>query len=158
MTNFYTQNADGSIRYYSNDAALLALQDPDQEQLTTEKNIVTGYDGKLYFEGAEPQKPQKMVVAEYEAKIQARLDDFTRTLTYDGILSACTYATSAIEMYRIEGQYCVEARDATWAKAFELLSAFQPGDPVPTWEEIEAELPPLAWPEGSRGYIEPSNE
>lgn len=106
--------------------------------------------------GFDPYAPPPSVIEttmqEYEALIQARLDDFARTLTYDGMLSACTYATSTIEMYRIEGQYCVDARDATWAKAFELLNGFDPAQGIPSWGEIEAQLPVLAWPEGSRGY------
>lgn len=104
----------------------------------------------------EPTMEEKIhaAMAEFENSIQARLDGFARTLTYDGILSACTYATSSVDMYRIEGQYCVDARDTTWAKAYTLLADILPtvmaGGNIPTWEEIEAQLPPLAWPEGSR--------
>lgn len=114
-------------------------------------------------EGAIAERPEKPAdavladtIAEYEANIQARLDGFASTLTYDGIMSACTYATSGVEMYRIEGQYCGDSRDATWARAYELLSAILPtvqaGGDIPVWEAIEAELPVLEWPEGSRGY------
>ena len=116
------------------------------EALETEREIVTTWDGSLCFKDEEPQKPQEMVAADYEAKIQARLDNFARSLAYDGIISACSYATSTVERYRIEGQYCVDMRDATWAKAFELFSAFKPDAPVPAWEEIEARLPPLSSP------------
>lgn len=103
----------------------------------------------------------KNVAKEYEARVQERLDKFARTLTYYSILSACTYATSVIEMYRIEGQYCVEARDATWARAYSLMESIVPqvqaGAEIPSWEDIEVQLPPLVWPEGSRGYIVPEN-
>lgn len=117
--------------------------------------ILAVIDGALVLQET-PALPLEEVVADYESRIQERLDKFARSLTYDGMLSACTYATSTVEMYRIEGQYCVDARDATWAKAYELLSAVLPavqaGGNIPSWEEIEAQLPPLAWPEGSRGY------
>ena len=105
----------------------------------------------------EPTQEEQIqtAMADFENRIQARLDAFASTLTYDGMLSACTYATSSVDMYRIEGQYCVDARDATWAKAYELLAAILPtvtaGGAIPMWENIESELPPLAWPEGSRG-------
>ena len=79
---------------------------------------------------------------------QKRLDDFARTRNYDGILSACTYATSTVPKFVTEGQYCVEARDATWAKLYEMLTEVEAGTrPVPTgFADIEPELPVLEWP------------
>lgn len=79
---------------------------------------------------------------------QARLDTFAQTRNYDNILSACTYATSPTVKFSTEGQYCVTARDATWAKLLGILSEVEAGTrPVPTgYAEIEPELPPLVWP------------
>lgn len=80
--------------------------------------------------------------------IQTRLDEFARTRNYDDILSAATYATSAIPKFKAEGQYAVEARDATWTKGYEILGEVQVGQrPMPTLEEVFAELPSLAWPD-----------
>jgi hypothetical protein len=80
--------------------------------------------------------------------IQARLDAFAGTRGYDGILSAATYAASAVPKFRAEGQYAVEARDLTWARAYEVLEAVLSGiRPMPTTEEVFAELPALAWPD-----------
>jgi hypothetical protein len=85
--------------------------------------------------------------AEFVAKIQSRLDTFARTRGYDDILSVCTYTASTNPKFAAEGQYCVQARDATWAKCYEILSAVQSGTrQTPTWEELEAELPALEWP------------
>lgn len=79
---------------------------------------------------------------------QRRLDTFARTRGYDGILSACTYATSPTPKFAAEGQYCVTSRDATWAKLYEMLAEVEAGTrPVPTgFADIEPELPVLAWP------------
>lgn len=79
---------------------------------------------------------------------QQRLDDFARTRNYDGILSACTYATSAVPRFAAEGQYAVQARDATWAALYQFMADVQAGTrPVPTgFEDVEPLLPPLAWP------------
>jgi hypothetical protein len=79
---------------------------------------------------------------------QQRLDDFAKTRNYDGILSACTYATSTVLKFKTEGQYCVEARDATWAKLYEILAEVQSGQrPVPNgYADIKGELPALEWP------------
>lgn len=82
------------------------------------------------------------------ASTQQRLDDFAKTRGYDGILSACTYATSPTVKFAAEGQYCVAQRDATWAKLYEMLAEVQAGTrPVPSgFDDIKPELPALEWP------------
>ena len=79
---------------------------------------------------------------------QKRLDDFAQTRNYDGILSACTYATSAVLKFATEGQYCVEVRDTTWAALYDILGKVQAGTrPKPSgYADIEADLPVLTWP------------
>ena len=88
------------------------------------------------------------VRAEVETEVQKRLDAFAQTRSYDGILSLCTYATSANPVFAAEGAYGVQARDATWAKCYEILAEVQQGQrPLPKgYKEIEGELPVLAWP------------
>lgn len=79
---------------------------------------------------------------------QQRLDDFARTRNYDGILSLCTYAASTVPKFQAEGQHGVEARDATWAKLYEMLAEVEAGTrPIPGgYSDIEPELPVLQWP------------
>lgn len=81
--------------------------------------------------------------------VQAKLDNFARERNYDNILSTCTYATSSVEKYRQEGQYCIQARDTTWAKFSEILEAVEKGvrDLPPGLSELDAELPVLTWPQ-----------
>ena len=78
---------------------------------------------------------------------QERLDDFAKTRNYDGILSACTYATSAVSKFALEGQCCVTSRDATWAALYTILAEIQAGTrPMPTsYADIEPLLPALTW-------------
>ena len=91
-----------------------------------------------------PEEQQKL----FTAAIQNHLDTFARTRGYDGIMSAATYATSSMSQFRAEGQYAVEARDITWAKSNQILDDVMSGKrPMPTIDEVLAELPPLAWPE-----------
>lgn len=80
-------------------------------------------------------------------QVQLRLDTFAKTKNYDGILSACTYATSVNPKFKAEGQYCVEARDNTWAILYQILEDVQAGiRPAPSdYQDIEPELPILAW-------------
>jgi hypothetical protein len=81
-------------------------------------------------------------------RTQERLDTFARTCGYDGILSACTYAASTITKFQTEGQYCVNARDATWNSLYTIMADVQAGNramPL-SYEDVEPELPVLAWP------------
>jgi hypothetical protein len=76
---------------------------------------------------------------------QERLDRFAGTRGYEGILSACTYVTSTVPKFAAEAQYCVEARDATWVAAYEMLDEVKAGTLSP--EDALAALPALQWPE-----------
>lgn len=79
---------------------------------------------------------------------QERLDTFAKTRGYDGILSACTYASSTIPKFAGEGQCCVNIRDATWAALYQLMNDVQTAvKPAPaSWADVEAVLPALVWP------------
>lgn len=89
--------------------------------------------------------------AEVQAAIvtatQKRLDTFAQTRNYDGILSACTYAASGVAKFAAEGQYCVGARDESWAALYQIMADVQSNErPMPTLDEVLAELPELEWP------------
>lgn len=90
----------------------------------------------------------KRVEEEIVFNTQKRLDTFARGRNYDGILSACTYATSKTPNFQTEGEYCVQARDATWVKLYQMLAEVHAGTrPMPTgFEAVEPELPVLQWP------------
>lgn len=79
---------------------------------------------------------------------QNRLDIFANSRNYDGILSACTYATSNVPKFAAEGQVAVNLRDATWAALYQILEEVQAGQrEAPTgFSDIEPLLPPLEWP------------
>lgn len=96
------------------------------------------------FQGAAATALQKAVVD----ATQARLDAFAQLRSYDSILSACTYANSTVAKFQAEGQYCVNARDATWAKLYAILADVQAGArTMPrSYADIEPELPALVWP------------
>ena len=94
-----------------------------------------------------PEEQQKALQDAFTNAIQAHLDTFARTRNYDGIFSAATYATSTVPQFKAEGQYAVEARDIIWATAYGILTDVRTGvRPMPTIEDVLAELPPLAWP------------
>lgn len=110
------------------------------------KRIVADEAGHPVLVDPPPPTPEQ-IITQYTGAVQQHLDDFARTRNYDGILSAATYATSQVPKFKAEGQYAVEARDATWAKCYEILAAVEAGSrPMPTLDELLTELPVLTWP------------
>jgi hypothetical protein len=97
---------------------------------------------------ANQQAATQAFIASVTVATQARLDDFARTRNYDGILSACTYASSPSPKFSGEGQYCVNVRDATWATLYALMAQVQGGQrSMPaTVADVLAELPVPVWP------------
>lgn len=91
---------------------------------------------------------EKRLIDGIVAATQSRLDSFAKTRNYDGILSACTYATSSIPKFAEEGQYAVNARDTTWATLYSYMAEVKAGTkPVPSgFSDVEPILPALYWP------------
>ena len=87
------------------------------------------------------------LVEQITESTQNRLDDFAKTRNYDGILSACTYATSSNPKFQAEGQYCVGARDETWAALYTIMAEVGAGTrPMPSgYADVEPDLPVLQW-------------
>lgn len=106
------------------------------------------WDGRTLMPPPGPQKTPQEIRIEITTAVQERLDIFAQTRGYDNIVSACSYATSNHSRYGPEGRYCVQVREATWDKLFEIESEVLAGTrPMPrTYAEIEPELPVLAWP------------
>lgn len=112
-----------------------------------------GGPGWLYQDGVlspkpTPTKTEQELIQEVTNATQTRLDTFAKTRNYDGILSACTYATSGVPKFATEGQYCVSARDATWASLYSIMAEVQAGTrPMPaTVADALALLPAMEWP------------
>ena len=95
-----------------------------------------------------PEELEKRLISRITFETQQRLDAFAQTRNYDGIMSACTYATSAIPKFAEEGQYCVTARDTTWATLYTIMAEVEAQTrPMPSgYSDIEPLLPVLAWP------------
>mgnify|MGYP003294663800 CR=1 FL=1 len=117
-------------------------------------DVEQGYDGNWYVEGYAPIKPLEERIEEtykdFDSRVEKRLNDFAATRRYSSINSACSYSTSTDAQFKLEGEYCVSIRDLTYRKCYDLLEEYMPlvlsGErEIPTWEEIEAQLPELKW-------------
>lgn len=92
------------------------------------------------------QKLLEILKAKFTAQVQKYLDESAQSKGYDNILSACTYATSAVPKFQVEGQAAVEFRDAVWSKCYEIFDEVQAGTRgIPTEQDLIQELPTLDW-------------
>lgn len=84
---------------------------------------------------------------ELKKQVQQRLDKFAQTRGYTDIVSACSYALSTNEEFRVEGKCCVSLRDRTWEKLFELLNDAKENKNkiIPDYNKIKQFLPPTVW-------------
>jgi len=118
-------------------------------------NMVGYTNTGVKVQGAPSEIPEPTIAelaAEFQrsvvCSVQNRLDSFAATKNYDGILSACSYTTSAVPKFAAEALYCSSVRDATWAALYQGLAEVEVGTrPMPsTYAEVELLLPPLEWP------------
>lgn len=143
-----------AVRWYG-DYGTVDYRSPDTPRTLRKRSIVDFADFQPVLDAfATPidvvvaAKPTDQIIADFTSAIQQRLDDFARTHNYDNILSACTYATSTVPKFAIEGQYCINARDETWNTCYAILSDVKDGvRPMLSLDEIMSELPTLEWPQ-----------
>lgn len=101
------------------------------------------------FDAPAPVQPDPAVVqAAKVAMVQAHMDERARTLRYDNIANAITYADEpAVPKFQGEGQAFRAWRSLVWARCYEILAEVEAGDrDVPTDAELIAELPALELP------------
>ena len=102
---------------------------------------------KEKWEWLEYQPTPEEIEKQFSDALQKYMDDFAKTRKYEDIGSACSYAVSQTPQLKMEGMYCVVQRDAIWIKSYEILTDVLAGKrPMPTREEVMAEMPVLEWP------------
>lgn len=95
---------------------------------------------------AEESAALDQIQAEYESEIQAHLDSTARSRGYDNMISACSYASGTHPKFGVEGRDCLAWRSAVWEAAFQIMTDVRAGTrPLPTLEQVMAELPPMVW-------------
>ncbi len=113
-----------------------------------EQEVEQGYDGDWYLQGYAPERPIEEVQAEIQKQltdaVQHVLDNKAQELLYDNCLSVCSYIDTGVPKFDAEGRAFRAWRSAVWAKGYEILDQVKAGyRPIPTEEELIAELPQL---------------
>jgi hypothetical protein len=82
----------------------------------------------------------------FEDAIEAYMDSVVQTRNYKNIHTAASYVNSTNEKFAREGAACNKWRDDVWDKCYAVLAEVKAGTrPIPTLEEVIAELPVLVW-------------
>jgi hypothetical protein len=99
----------------------------------------------MYQNGAIVPRPAAVppvpTEADYVAAVQGVLDTTAQQRSYDGILSACSYASSTNTKFASEAQACIAWRDACWTYCYATIPS------APTVSAMLAGLPVLTWPD-----------
>ena len=117
----------------------LAICDGEPDYQETEKEIRLVY--RYTFSEAKAQK-------HYCRLAQDMMDARAQERHYDGIMSACSYATSRHPKFASEAAACVLWRDTVWAKCYEMLDAVKSGEmDIPSEKAFLEMLPAFNWPD-----------
>lgn len=108
------------------------------------KNNWSYKDGH-FFEPDLRKTPEELQVF-YTRLVQEMMDEKVKERYYDGIVSACSYASSSCPRFANEASACILWRDAVWSKCVELINAMKSGEmDVLSKEDFLSMLPTLNW-------------
>ena len=95
----------------------------------------------------EPIQTPDEVQAELTAAVQIYMDNRARERGYDDILKATSYRGDTINpTFAKEAELCFVWRSQVWTRCYEILAEVEAGvRPIPSKEELIAELPKLDW-------------
>lgn len=86
------------------------------------------------------------VIAQYNAAVQAHLDEVAAQKSYESSLSCVTYVTSTVTEWSAESVVFSAWRDAVWVYVLGELPKFISGErPLIPVDQFIAELPTITW-------------
>lgn len=100
----------------------------------------------LLYSEVDPEIAE-IVVQMSDKYVERKMDDFAAIKRYNGIGSACSYATSSISAFKADADKCVDIRDRTLVALYAYLDKLIQGTvAVPkSTADIDAVLPEMTW-------------
>lgn len=152
VDGFLEDKAIWAVQWYGSQGEIEYSDGRPNEQITEYAQfqpILDEWEKQKAIENAPPPPPtQDQRIERLLSQVQSRLDVFAGTRGYDSILSAVSYVDSTNTAFSLEGKYCAELRDATWATTYQIIADVLNGSrPEPgSIDDIESELPTMQWP------------
>jgi len=95
-----------------------------------------------------PPLTEEEMRTRFTAAIDQYMNDFAKTREYDSMASAASYCDDEDPQFQMEGKYCKDMRSKIYRLSANIRDAVKAGKrPMPTPDEVVAELPVLVWPE-----------
>ena len=106
-------------------------------------------NGQVLPPDPEPEPTAEQILADFTAKIQNHLDEIPKERGYLlGIVGLISYETDPDPLWSAEATAGKLWRNAVHKMAHQIKNEIIDGTrPIPTWEELKAELPEIEWPE-----------
>jgi hypothetical protein len=152
---FYSKSTggfyDSSIHGENIPADAVEISDDEHQAILEGQSaglrIVAGEDGRPALV-APPPPTAKQVEDAISAEVQRHLDEAARSMGYDDIRSAVSYADEpAVPEFQAEGRALRAWRSLVWAYCYEVLAAAKSGArEAPTAAQLISELPALELP------------
>jgi len=139
MITYYEELTDGTIGMSTTDKD--AAEDLGLT-LTTEREIVYGYDGKRYFAGEEPTRP--VTFADYDQAMEAHLDSEKAERGYTK-REPSDYVGSSNPRWAQDAEDWIAHRDEVMEYGLEVENKAKAGEHVPTLDEFKTALPRITW-------------
>lgn len=139
MIKFYEILNDGTIGS--------STEDPDIANdlgltLTTDREIVYGYNGKRYFKGEEPVKP--LTFDDYDRVMEAHLEEEKIARGYTK-REPSDYLGSSNLRWAQDAKDWIAHRDQVMEYGLEIENKAKRGESIPTLEEFKSALPKINW-------------
>ena len=139
MKTYYMADDDGNIISCTKDPGIAERYGFDRE---TDREIVHGYNGKLYFEGEAPERP--VTFDDYDRAMEAHLDAEKAERGYTK-REPSDYKDSSNPRWAQDAVDWIAHRDEVMAYGLEVENKAKRGEPVPTLDEFKTALPRIVW-------------
>jgi len=91
---------------------------------------------------------KQLLMADVASAVQSLLDSTAQQRGYDNIFTLISYVTSTNPVFQREGQVGLFWRDRVWEACLQIKNDVIAGNrPLPTIEEVLAEMPVIVWGE-----------
>lgn len=101
-----------------------------------------------FVEGAPIELSSEQFLTQKMSAVQSHIDTIAKSIGYDDIYAACTYAEEpAVPRFQIEGRALRAWRSLVWAKCHEVMAEVTNGKrEIPTDEQLIGLLPKFTTP------------